>query len=388
MTNPQKLRDNFPSVRLQLCYNFLSKFVSTWRYNGLTGNRVDWILSRPNQAATMMLSTGLQASRCSSLAGLAPAHLVLISVLFSLLVIPSVGRAAFENYEWSARSAGLAGAYSALVNDSYSPEINPAGLSYVEGTDISMMYARLFSGETLYAGSDSTSLGLGHFGVSPALPLGGGRIGAAWDTFNTRGVYQENTWHLAWARPFNFLGPKWAGGVNLKWLNRRYTLDARTTGDATFSAGRSQQTVGMDVGFQGEPAPGVWPGFRTALVWRNLNSPDVGLETKDRLPSELRLGLAYQSSRWQRLVPTLDYAHRGHRDRLMAGVESWVFPGTFCLRAGYNADEAAAGFSLKLHEMKGVGWQLDYASGWPLRVEGTSGHQRISLSARFGPARK
>src|SRR3954464_10109002 len=75
---------------------------------------------------------------------------------FFFLLQPA--QAAFLDSGFGARPVGMGGAFTAIADDSNAPLFNPAGLVQVQWNEISAMYARLFSGITLYSGDDQVHL--------------------------------------------------------------------------------------------------------------------------------------------------------------------------------------------------------------------------------------
>src|SRR5947209_2779725 len=76
----------------------------------------------------------------------------------------------------------------------------PAGIVQVPWNEVSAMYARLFSGITLYAGDSTTNLDQSYVAyVSKPIPRIGS-WGISWGSFNTTGLYREDTVALTYAR--------------------------------------------------------------------------------------------------------------------------------------------------------------------------------------------
>src|SRR5581483_2209037 len=125
------------------------------------------------------------------------------SFLLSYFLFLSPARAAFQNDGWGARPVGMAGAFTALSDDANAPLYNPAGLTQVQWNEVSAMYARLFTGLTLYSGNDSTGGDTVHLDesylayVSKNSKLGS--FGLSWSNFNTTHLYREDTVTLSYA---------------------------------------------------------------------------------------------------------------------------------------------------------------------------------------------
>jgi hypothetical protein len=313
---------------------------------------------------------------------------ILLGVI--LLALPTGLRAAFQDSDWGARPAGLAGAFSALADDANAPAYNPAAVSRIQQTEATLTYAQLFSGLKLYAGNDTTSLGLGYLSFVPKPFMPFGNLGFYIANFDSKGLYQENTYAVSWGSRLSqinaALPSNLALGLNLKYLEHGYTLDSLTNSDPVFQNGHRKGAVGMDVGLQWEALPTVLPGFRVAAVGKNVNEPNVGLAQKDRVPSEFHLGMALDSPTYRMLTPSIEWTSRNGQQRWMGGAESWLLNRTLGLRLGLNSREFGGGLSYRFRASNFLALQIDYTLLWPLYVENTSGSHRVSLTARFGSA--
>ena len=281
---------------------------------------------------------------------------------------------------------GMGGAFSALADDSNAALYNPAGLTQLQWNQLSAMYARLFSGLTLYAGEDTVHLDQSYLAFA-SKPLPFGSLGLSWANFNTTGLYREDTVTLSYAKDAGTFIPSLQDslsfGFNLKMLHRGISLDSRTANDPVFSDGTSVSALAVDAGLLLKPKDGPLAGYRFALVGKNLNQPNVGFKDMDRVPTEWRLGLAYQSQTLPWLVPDIDFTRRNGITGIHGGVESWLFQDAIGLRAGGNKDEASAGMSYYQPIGKNFGFRLDYGFTIPFYVQDTSGSHRIAGTVYF-----
>ena len=306
-----------------------------------------------------------------------------------LLASPLWVQAAFLDDGWGARPLGMGGAFTAVADDSNAPLYNPAGLVQVQWNEFSAMYARLFSGLTVYAGDDQARLDQSYLAyVSKPIPHVGS-WGISWANFNTTHLYREDTLALSYARNlgdfFPVLDNNLAFGLNVKYLHRGITLDSRTNdaADPVFASGDSASGVAVDVGFLFKSEEGPLEGWRVGVAAKNLNEPNVGFQEKDPVPLEWRLGLAYQNRQRPWLVPALDVTRRNGVTGVSGGFESWLFNDTLGLRVGGNRDEATAGLSYYQAINRKIGFRLDYGFAVPFYVEGTSGSHRLAATVYF-----
>src|SRR5882724_3034356 len=89
-----------------------------------------------------------------------------IALLAILALFRSSAQAAFVDTGWGARPVGMGGAFTAIADDSNAPLYNPAGLVQVQWNELSAMYSRLFSGQTLYSGNATTGGDTSHLDQS------------------------------------------------------------------------------------------------------------------------------------------------------------------------------------------------------------------------------
>jgi hypothetical protein len=294
---------------------------------------------------------------------------------------------AFQDVNWGARPVGMGGAFTAIADDTNAPLYNPAGMVQVQWNELSAMYSRLFSGETLYAGQDTVRLDQSHLAyVSRPIPKIG-TLGVSWSNFTTTHLYKEDTVTLSYARNVGdfvtSLENDLAAGLNLKYLRRSVSLDTYTTADPVFSNGNSASGFTVDFGLLYKPEEGPLSGWRLGVSGQNLTQPDVGFRDKDEVPALWRFGTAYQSKQLPWLVPALDFTLRDSVVNVQGGIESWLFQDTLGLRAGGNRQEAAAGISYYYAATQKLGFRLDYGITIPFYVEDTSGSHRLALTLYF-----
>jgi len=65
-------------------------------------------------------------------------------LIITFLLQPRTGRAAFKTIPLGVRPAGLAGAFVALANDANAVLLNPAGISLLDGTELTTFHTRLY----------------------------------------------------------------------------------------------------------------------------------------------------------------------------------------------------------------------------------------------------
>jgi hypothetical protein len=296
-------------------------------------------------------------------------------------------QAAFLDDGWGARPVGMGGAFSAIADDSNAPLFNPAGITQVQWNEMTAMYASLYSGLTLYSGNDTVNLGQSYLAFVAKPNRHFGSWGISWANFTTTHLYREDTVSLTYARNVGDLFPVFDNmlsvGTNIKYLHRGVTLDSLTANDPVFAGGSTANALTFDLGLLFKPEEGPLAGFRAALVGQNLNQPNVGFQEDDAVPTDLRLGFAYQAQQIPWLVPDLDLEHRNGITEAHFGIESWLFHDTLGLRTGVNSDEVAAGVSFYQAFDKKFGFRLDYGFTFPFFIQDTNGSQRLAITLYF-----
>ncbi|MFH1279116.1 MAG: tetratricopeptide repeat protein [Candidatus Eisenbacteria bacterium] len=271
-----------------------------------------------------------------------------------------------------ARALALGGAYTALAEGPDALVWNPAGLAGGGRKELTFYYTSPFveGNRYTYVGYvhpllDFGTVGFGNlrYGLDGIEKYDAG--GEAQGTFSN----VQNEWILSYALPD--FGPV-AVGASLK--AETHSLDGRTaTG------------VGVDLGVllrSSDPPDGAWSrrNFAVGAAIRNAVEPTLTLvEGEDRLPSLLRVGVAYRlpafgggTNGWT-VSAQIDQGRKsGGRFRL--GAEVALMEG-LALRAGAGGDEWSSGFGFAAG-----GGRLDYSFG---RGDLGDAH-RLALTVTFG----
>jgi len=299
-----------------------------------------------------------------------------------------LAHAAFQESLWGARPASLVGAYTALADDANSPAYNPAGIGLMTESEITFMYARLFTGVNFYAGEDTSRLGLGYFSYVPTIKdKQYGSYAISWSNFAATNLYREDTFTLTAADSYQFESikgsPILSYGANLKFLRRAFTTDQRTAQDPVFNSGATSSAGTVDLGIMYRPNWELLPGFKFGMAGQNLTEPNIGLATVDRVPLKLSVGVAYQDPALRLFNPALEISRRRGRTLVTGAWESWLAKDVFALRAGVNSDEMGGGIGYKFRLSSKTVMRLDYGLIWPFNVSGTSGSHRVSITVAF-----
>jgi hypothetical protein len=297
--------------------------------------------------------------------------------------------AAFQENLWGARPAALAGAFTAVSDDANATAYNPAGISLLTQSELTFMYAKLYSGVNFYAGQNDTSrLGLGFFSYVPKIDDGAyGSYAISWTNFVASNLYREDTFSLSAADSYQFesIGDKpiLSYGASLKMLRRSFSTDTRTDQDPVFNGGRSSTALTGDIGLLLQPNFRLFPGLRFGFAGQNVTEPNLGLASTDRVPARYSLGVAYHHSAFPLFNPSVEVSKRHGRTLVAGAWEAWVAPEVLAVRFGGNADEFGGGIGYQFDLFGRLKMKLDYALIWPLNVQGTNGSHRVSITTSF-----
>lgn len=264
----------------------------------------------------------------------------------------------------------MGGAFTAIPGGAEALCANPASLLELTSPELTAVYGRLYSGL-----SDDSKIGQGYFAfAAPVKRYLQGAAGFAWNDTRLSEAYSETSYSVSYATTvYRGIG----AGLTLKYMRRGYVSDAYTALDPVFAAGYSKAALGADLGF--------FYRYRTnyafGLSIKNLNKPDLGLASADRLPVEVRAGASYLM---RASLLDLDAAFAGPDYTISAGAE-YAFQKRYALRLGL-----AAGNNSRRNVNLGVGGRFglaafDYAYTLPLSgIANTAGSHRLAFSFRFG----
>lgn len=253
-------------------------------------------------------------------------------------------RASFELTPAGARSAAMAGASLAGLGDSSSLFLNPAAIARLERAEAYFMYNRF------YAGLEGVG-GLNQGFVSAGVPFKGGAFALGYGDLLASGLLEERTVGLAYARRFGAVEAGLAG----KYLHHRFIIDSDplASGDPVFSQGSGRGAFAFDAGV----AAPLGPSLTAGLAVRNLNRPDVGLESRDRVAREIQGGLSWDAGRWG-LRLTADYLYRDDAADVLAdrnipgaGLEKALEGGRARFRLGVTPDQLSGGAGVQFDHL-------------------------------------
>jgi len=327
-------------------------------------------------------------------------------LFIAILAVSENLAAVMEGLDVSARSVGMADAFSAVADDDSAILHNPAGLIQMDNIAVSAQSANFLNKLSNKSNAGGNSVGL----VYPIRQGQSGVIGFLYQNFKAATYFTDQTLYLSYAkklsaRAFGLPG-QWSIGGNIKQFTRRYESNQYTgnaiddngigTGvpDPLFAKNGFSKTVyAADVGllYQFGEKNRDSLGFLIA----NLNQPDISLENDgDRAPRMNRIGLARKYS-WGLLSVECRKVNRiaNQSDSDVAFGGERKIPlrhvGSFCFRAGYaqgsrGLQNVYAGMSFGLPMLS-----LDYAFQFPIGNLTNAGENSfVTLSFNFGVMKK
>jgi hypothetical protein len=309
-----------------------------------------------------------------------PARILKLAFAFTAMLAAGASvQAYFKDLGTGARPLGMGGAYVAAADDGNAVLWNAAGLAQLNKQEITAMFAALYVGLGAKLYNEGTDQ-LGYHFVSYVYPSQWGSLALSWSTFQSY-LYDESTFCLSYSRR---LKEHFYAGLNLKrpgWSveGNEYTRLDKDIPDY----GTSRKGITFDLSSLCKVTDKLSIGFSA----ENLLPVDVGLNTKESIPMNLRGGIAYKMDNPRnlrmKLLSALDVTYRA-RDgaNVRMGMEGWFFDEAVAARAGWNLTSATLGLSYRVIK-RWLEMQIDYAFIYPIFVQETYGSHRTSVSVKF-----
>ena len=264
-----------------------------------------------------------------------------IIVLITALIIPVMSFAAFENWNYTGRAMGLAGAFTSIASDAGAIIYNPAGTAQLKRLEISAVYARpymrlpnvdIYDGSILFATPWFDRFGFGGGMTVNLIDTGDYRYEEYMGLLN--GSYEIEDALLAdmvldIGLNFKILGMKLRGKNDFG--NADPVLYADTTRRFTVDAGGLAKYRNIQLGVKTE----------------NILPVDFGIVRKEQIPRQYNIGLSYEAAIGKRMniVPVTEIAIRNKDVELMVAFEYRVSE-KLAFQAGRNGSNLTFGISL------------------------------------------
>lgn len=283
-------------------------------------------------------------------------------------------KAAFQLTPQSVRSSALASSF--MPGEAASLFTNPAGIAQMASGQASFMYAKPF------AGLPGVALGLSSMALALPTPIATFGLGLA--LFDASGLKQERTFAISLAR--QFVSGRLKVGLTGKQLHHSYKVgsDPLAQRDPIFQNGTSKNALSLDAGLMMH----VIGPLKLAVAARNLNEPDVGLASEDRVPREIQAGAYLEINGFLRLSSDLFYRDAGFGPSSqqilpLFGAETRVSE-QLSIRLGANPLEFTGGLGFRTGRLG-----IDYALVLHRNLlENNLGSHRVGMSWTFGGGAK
>ena len=293
--------------------------------------------------------------------------------LIALVLAAPLAHAAFDVPLVTPQVSAMGGASLANTSDSAALFLNPAASSRLEAAEAYFMYNRLYAG---LSGVGSIGQGFAAFG----LPTKYGTFSAGYGDFSAAGLLEERTIGLSYShRLFGVLD----AGVTGKYLSRNFLVGSdAAAADPVFANGTSRGAFALDAGVIAH----LTEALKAGLAVRNINEPDMGLGSVDRVPREIQGGLSYDIAPWE-LRLTADYLYRDIpsgtlTDRALpsVGLQKGFVDNMVRFRVGATRDQFSGGIGVRVGP---VDFDYTFILSYGL-LSNNAGTQQAGLRYRFG----
>ena len=290
------------------------------------------------------------------------------------LAAPSA-HAAFDAPVLTPQAAAMGGASLANTADSAALFLNPAASARLETAEAYFMYNQLYAG---LSGVGSIGQGFAAFGV----PTKYGTFSAGYGDFQAAGLLENRTIGLSYShRLFGVLD----AGVTGKYLSQNYLVGSDpAAGDPVFANGTARSAFALDAGVIGS----LTESLKAGLAVRNINEPNLGLASVDRVPRQIQAGLSYDVAPLALRV-TGDYVYSDvpsgtlmNRALPSVGLQKGFVHDMIRFRVGATPDQFSGGIGVRLGPV-----DFDYAFILTFGlISNNGGMQQAGLRYRFGGA--
>ncbi|MEW6556690.1 MAG: type IX secretion system membrane protein PorP/SprF [Elusimicrobiota bacterium] len=310
-------------------------------------------------------------------------------ITYSLIHLSTCIYGAFDELNIGARPQGMAGAFTAIADDTNALFYNPAGISQLKKSEFTSNYGRLFLGL-----DDNSAIGSSFVGYAHPLEKYG-TPGISWYNLALSNLYDETAISVSYSYPFT---KDFLAGVSVKNLSRKFGSDLYTetarnditdetrsengkTNDPVFDNGKKSTVYSGDLGLMYLYSKNVSIGFSA----RNCTTPDIGLTDSDKISAVYRLGCAYKGGRRNDYLLSVEAVNKNSDINFLTGGEKWFSAKTIALRGGLTIGSRrwttiSLGTTLRLENLS-----VDYAFLWPLSgIKDVLGTHKIALTIKLG----
>jgi tetratricopeptide (TPR) repeat protein len=302
-------------------------------------------------------------------------HNTIILAIITMALALSSAQAQFLDFSRPARATALGGNLPVLSDGPSALAFNPAGLALQERFEATARY------EGLFAGIEGDDLSTGNITLI-STPFEFGAFGASWDHLAAN-LLQQDRFRLAWGKSLASGGivHETAVGLSLTYLTQSFVLSGPLTvvSPSQLSSSAFSFGGGVLVAFN--------PDLSVGFSVEDINRPNVGVVSVDRLPVFMRWGLAAKVLPHGPVQLTLTAAQSFADSRLetQGGAECFFPQYGVRLRAGANPYQAAVGFGYEMTD-----FFIDYSYSFSafannqLSGTGVPGSHLLEMGVKWG----
>ncbi|MDI6641233.1 MAG: LysM peptidoglycan-binding domain-containing protein [Elusimicrobiota bacterium] len=309
--------------------------------------------------------------------------------------------AAFEDIGIGARPISMGNAFTAVADSVYSIHYNPAGLTFLQVTELSAEYNKLF-----YGLGDNSDLFEGHFGI--AIPVKKEKIafGIGYKKFSLVDTYSEEIGKIAFGyRLLNWL----SAGTSIKYFNQKFLIanNAYYTNDTLFKKTNCSRTYDADFGLLVKLIRAGDRFLPLGVNISNILQNEYGINEVDKvkLTQNTQLGIGYfegeetDGMKFCAVLSRRNYIYGTRLDEkglktkqeldINLGIEKWLLKvialrNGFCFGLDRDYKNISAGIGINITPV-----EIDYAWLFPLSgIEDIYGNHHLSLVVKFGKKEK
>lgn len=291
-------------------------------------------------------------------------------IILIILIIPLKIYSAFKDPGWSARPLALGRAFVAISDDVNAILYNPAGLTqtYLNSTIFSYTKPHI----------NFNDLGLNYYFLASNFKLKKHFFGIGFTELSSP-IYKEDTIIFNYAYPVRLTSI----GINIKWLSHKYILDKRSALDPLFAEKNSKSVMSFDSGILLK-----LNNFKFGFAVNDINSPDVGIKTEDKIFKTLKLGLSQSIFFDSKKIIYSIEAVKKKIYHYNVGIETWLFDEVLAIRFGTNGtkksiNEFSTGIGYIFNLTPKILLQISYAVVFPIQMRETYGTHRIAIEMKY-----
>jgi len=322
---------------------------------------------------------------------------ILSICILSIFLFSSSMYSAFVEQRWSARASAMGGAYTAIADDGSAPMYNPAGIAQLNKMEFNSMYTFLFPA------LEVNTMGLAYLSFSFPSTLNFlqniGAFSVSWVHYYASELYSESAFQISYGRKTHEFWTRIGKdlqhnelyiGANIKFLQTSFLMKD-TDADPLFERGKRNSTIAFDMGILSKIySKKNKKYYKVGFSIFNINTPDIGLISEDRVPLCVKLGgtIPVKTLPFMKQIymsspqVAVDITYR-KRTNFHFGWENKFFK-ILAFRFGGNLDEVSTGIGVDTDINRGkYNIKFNYSFIFPFRITSTGGIHFISFIMRF-----